>query len=113
LGKLSSHHVTNGYYVIDCISLGGLSHKLGFHFHPSVEGRLAEFEFFGSSYPHGDASFEAFQRHLEMTFGQPTVTSRGTEGFPSYCWQLGDVEVIHVVQEHFGPAEYVRIRRAP
>ena len=28
------HHVTTGYYVIDCTSLPGLQHALGFHFHP-------------------------------------------------------------------------------
>lgn len=33
-------HVTHGYYTLSCVSLGGLSHELGFHFYPRQGGEL-------------------------------------------------------------------------
>jgi hypothetical protein len=104
IGQL--RRVTNGYYVTRCTSLGGLLHDLGFHFTPSVNGTLAEFELFGN-----EVSYEEFQSHLEGTFGPPTDTSPGTEGVPSHVWRIKDVQIAHRVQEHFGPAEYLRIER--
>jgi hypothetical protein len=43
---ITPRHVTTGYYVIDCTSLGGLHHVLGFHFRPRENGELRELEFF-------------------------------------------------------------------
>lgn len=104
--------VTDGYFVGSCKTLGGLSHKLGFHFAPRTNGTLAEFEFFDNGHPDLKSSYQAFQPHLEITFGTPTLTSAGTEGFDSHVWLLPGGKVSHSVQEHFGPAEYVRIERS-
>jgi hypothetical protein len=110
-GKLHLRPVTHGYFTAHCTSLQGLSHELGFHFYPRNNGKLVEFEFFRSSYPDLGASYQEFQRHLEATFGQPTITVSGSEGYPSHTWRFPGAEVVHLVQEHFGPAEYVRIKK--
>jgi hypothetical protein len=102
--------VTDAYFTTHCTSLSGLSHELGFHFYPRHDGRLAEFEFFRNACPDLATSYQAFQRHLEKTFGLPTLTSPGSEGYLSHTWTLPGVEIVHFVQEHFGPAECVRIR---
>ena len=104
-------HITHGYYTTSCTSLGGLSHELGFHFHPRPGGVLIELEFFRTSYDDEAASYVQFQRHLEATFGNPTVSSPGTVGFPSHTWRLHGAEVLHCVFERFGPEEHVRIRK--
>lgn len=104
--------VTQGYFTTHCISIKGLSHELGFHFYPRVNGRLVELEFFCSPYSELAASYKEFQCHLEQTFGPPTTTVPGSEGYPSHTWLPTGAEVVHYVQEHFGPAEYVRIRRS-
>jgi len=106
-------HVTHGYFTTTCTSLNGLSHELGFHFYPRGEGVLIEFESFRRSYPDQAASFQEFQRHLEMTFGQPTTTTPGTEGFPSHTWQLHGTQVVHFVYDRFGPEEHARIKKLP
>jgi len=103
--------VTHGYFTTHCTSLEGLSHELGFHFRPRKNGRLVEFEFFRSSYSDLAASYQEFQRHLEATFGQPTITVPGSEGYLSHTWRSPGAEVVHYVEEHFGPAEYIRIKR--
>jgi hypothetical protein len=77
--------VTDGYFVTHCESLGGLSHMLGFHFTPRVDGALLEFELFGTEYPDLETSYRVFQHHLEMTFGPATTTSAGTEGLIRMC----------------------------
>jgi hypothetical protein len=43
---ITPRHVTAAYYVIDCTSLGGLHHALGFHFRQRENGELRELEFF-------------------------------------------------------------------
>jgi hypothetical protein len=108
-GLSALRRVTDGYYVIPCYSLGGLRHKLGFHFDPRVGGRLVELEFF-EAYSQ-EPSFQAFQRHLEATFGPPTQTAPGTEGFLSHFWRVPGAEISHYVRDHFGPEENVRIKR--
>jgi hypothetical protein len=105
------HRVTDGYFVSRCTSLCGLTHKVGFHFAPRLNGSLVEFELFGNGYAYPEASYQEFQSHLVTTFGAPTVTSQGTEGFPSHMWRIKNVQIIHEVREHFGPAEYVRITK--
>jgi hypothetical protein len=101
--------VKHGYFTTHCTSLRGLSHELGFHFRE--KGRLVELEFFSSSYSNLAESYQGFQRHLEATFGQPTITEPGSEGYPSHTWRFPGAEVVHYVQEHFGPAENVRITK--
>ena len=58
------YHVTAGYYVIDCTSLSGLRHALGFHFRPSEDEKLRELEFFRRRYSDLAESYNEFQRHL-------------------------------------------------
>jgi len=106
------NHVTTGYYVIDCTSLSGLHHALGFHFRPREHGALRELEFFRRAYPDQAASFAEFQDHLEATFGPPSRRSDGTEGFPNFGWQIGSAWIKHYVFDRFGPEEHVRIGRS-
>jgi len=106
-------HITDGYYTTSCISLSGLSHELGFHFNPRVGGVLVEYEFFRRSYPDQAASYAEFQRHLEATFGSPTISSAGSEGFPTQVWRIDDAEIAHYVFDRFGPEEHVMIRKKP
>jgi hypothetical protein len=56
-----------------------------------------------------DDSFTLFQNHLESKFGKATSVGSGTEGFPDYRWQITTVMIEHIVREHFGPAERLRI----
>jgi hypothetical protein len=44
-------------------------------------GILGELRFFISSQPNLETSYGVFQRPLEGTFGLPTLTSPGSEGF--------------------------------
>ena len=111
LGDHGLKHVTQGYYTLSCVSLGGLSHKLGFHFYPRTGGRLNELEFFRSSYENQKASFDEFQTHFEMSFGKPTNEKPGGEGFPSYAWNLHGAQIVHYVMDRFGPEEHMRIRK--
>jgi hypothetical protein len=112
---IAPDHVTSGYYVIDCVSLSGLCHALGFHFHKPQGGTLRELEFFRRAYPaYPDltASFEEFQEHLVTTFGPPDAESPGDEGFPRYGWRVGATIVRHYVFDRFGPEEHVRITQS-
>ena len=102
-------HVTSGYYTLECKSLGGLEHVLGFHFRPRPDGHLGELEFFRPSYLDLKASFEEFQRHLEGTFGPPDRQQPGDEGLPHYTWVVGSAQITHHVLYRFGPEEHVRI----
>jgi len=107
------HHVTKGYYTTSCISLEGLIHELGFHFEPRVGGGLVELEFFRKSYPNLEHSYQEFQQHFELLFGQPTKTQPGSEGFPIQQWWLKDVSIIHCIFDRFGPEEHMKIRKSP
>ncbi len=115
--------VGEGYYVTSCVSLNGLSHELGFHFTPRfpwtlhIRGRLEWLEFFrrhdNTKVYMNDLreSFETFQKHLELTFGPPSKSSPGSEGFPIHEWCLGSVEVGHSIYERFTLNEAVMIRK--
>jgi hypothetical protein len=109
LVPLAPHHVTTGYYVIDCTSLSGLSHALGFHFRPREDGKLRTLEFFRRSYLDMHRSFDEFQRHLEETFGPPASESDPYEGMPHYTWKVGKATIRHYVFDRFGPEEHVDI----
>jgi hypothetical protein len=104
-------HVTDGYYVIECTSLAGLRHMLGFHFQPRTNGKLVELEFFRRAYPDLRASFDDFESHLEATFGPPDTSVPGDQGLPNYTWRRGAASVRHLVFDRFGPEEHVRIAR--
>jgi hypothetical protein len=109
LSAAQPRHVTAGYYTIECVSLGGLRHKLGFHFEPRVNGRLVELEFFRNenNYPGLASSFKEFQEHLEATFGTPTSKDASMSMF---TWSWRNTALKHFIQERFGPEEYVRLR---
>jgi hypothetical protein len=108
---LPLRRVTHGYFTIPCLSLGGLSHELGFHFYPRGGGILTELEFFRTPAPDLAASYEKFQQHLEATFGPPALTAPGSEGFLSHTWRLPGADVVHFVLNRFGPEEHVRIKK--
>jgi len=112
---LQLRRVTHGYFTTHCTSLSGLSHELGFHFYPrhTGNGKLLEFEFFCMSVADLAASYDEFQCHLEQTFGPPALTGQGSEGYPSHSWIVPGAEIVHFVQERFGPEEHVRIRKIP
>ncbi|KRE23290.1 hypothetical protein [Paenibacillus sp. Soil522] len=112
LVKLFANHkhdikiVTNGYYTIECTSLNGLIHRLGFHFQPRESDYLKMLEFFRSSYPDLNESFKEFQQHFENSFGPPTKSfPRNSEGYPSYEWNLGkwrqQITIRHYVFDRF------------
>jgi hypothetical protein len=100
--------VKHGYFITHCTALSGLSVALGFLFYPQG---LVELRFSCSSCPDLDTSYDVFQRHLEETFGPPTLTSPGSEGYLSHTWVFHRAVIRHYVSEHFGPAEHVIIQR--
>jgi hypothetical protein len=103
--------VKDGYFFIRCTALCGLSHNVGFRFIPRINGSLVAFELAGNGCGSLEDSYREFQNHLETTFGRPTDTSLGAEGFPTNIWHIEDIQIIHAVQEHFGPAEQLRITK--
>lgn len=105
--------VKTNYIVTQCVSLKGLSHKLGFHFDLRPGCGVWYFELFDSGCQDNALSFLTFQKHLQATFGEPTNTAHGEDGFPSYTWQRNGCVVLHCVQERFGPVEIVRIEKSP
>lgn len=85
---------------------------LGFHFKPRWHGRLKELEFFRDPSWTLAASYPDFQGHFEDVFGRPTRSQNGSEGFPSYWWELPEATIYHQVTMRFGPEEHMRIRRS-
>lgn len=112
LGEHGLKQVTHGYYTLSCVSLGGLSHQLGFHFHPRHHGTLNELEFFRRSYEDLKASFDEFQKHFEQFFGKPSIELSKTDGFPGFTWSLNGVQIVHYVIDRFGSEEHMRIMKA-
>jgi len=111
LGGDGLHNVTRGYYTAPCVSVGGLSCTLGFHFRPPVDGRLVELEFFRRfAMPLAD-SYADFQKHFESVFGTPTKTEDGSDGFPSHTWLVHGARIVHYVFDRFGPEEHMRIQK--
>jgi len=106
--RLHLRHMKHSYYTTRCTSLAGLSLHLMFVFYPMG---LGELRFGGNSCPDLDTSYDVFQRHLEETFGPPTLTTPGSEGYLDHTWVFHGAEVRHYVSEHFGPAEYVIIQK--
>jgi len=104
----SLKHVTEKYYTTSCTSLNGLNCMLGFHF--QLDGELNELEFFRTDYSDPQKSFDEFQKYFVGSFGNPTKTSKGNEGFNNYEWNLGKVQIVHFVYDRFGPEEHMRIK---
>jgi hypothetical protein len=110
-------HVTAGYYTMTCQSMGGLTHRLGFHFAPRESGRLAYFEFFQDGSKGLRESFDAFQRRLVVTFGKPTSFGRpydddsGEPALPTCRWEIAGTEILHYVMDRFGPEEHLTMRK--
>ena len=104
-------HVTIGYYTINCTSLDSLNCMIGFHFDPRLNGRLNELEFFRMNYDNQQKSFEEFQNAFTNSFGQPSSTTKGNEGFNNYVWRLNNVQIVHFVFDRFGPEEHMRIKK--
>jgi hypothetical protein len=109
---LDLKQVNNNYIVTQCVSLKGLSHKLGCHFDLRPGLGIWYFELFDNGCQDYASSFLTFQKHLEATFGKPTTAVPGDERFPSYTWQRNGCVVLHRVQERFGPTEIVQIERS-
>ncbi len=107
--------ITDGYFAIECTSLGGLNHMLGFHFEPKVCGQLIELEFFRKRQPNLpdiSVSFQEFQQHLESAFGSP-ATKRKNGAYDVFGWVFGNITITHLIQDRFEPEEHVRIKYFP
>jgi hypothetical protein len=108
----SAREVTRGYITTRGVCLTGLLCDIGFHFEPRIDGRMREVELFHSfGYDDLAASYASFQQHLEATFGPPTSTEPGDEGFLNCVWHSQGATIRHFVFDRFGPEEHVRIRR--
>lgn len=104
-------HVTSGYYTASCTSLDNLKCMIGFHFEPRSKGQLNELEFFRNEYQDQQKSFDDFQRCFTQSFGEPTIATRGYEGFNNYEWRLDNIQIVHFVFDRFGPEEHMRIKK--
>lgn len=107
--------VTRNYYTLECTSLDGLNHMLGFHFQTSegkFEYKLNLLEFFRLSYPDYEKSFEEFQRYFANRFGKASKEHAGNaEGFLGYEWRIGDIQIHHYIMERFGLEEKLLIMK--
>jgi hypothetical protein len=110
-GRSGLAEVTRGYYVATCKALGGLEVRIGFHFDAGVKGRLREIELFGRFAKPLPESFAEFQSHLEQTFGAPTSSEPGSDGFAQHFWRQRCADVRHYVFDRFGLEEHVRITK--
>jgi hypothetical protein len=107
----SLRRVTKGQFSLSCISLGGLSHELSFHFKPRIDGSLKELEFYLKSARSLTQTFKRLQSHVEAIFGPPTITNHVRRSFPeySYIWNLKGVRIEHHVRERIWDTDVVRI----
>ena len=101
--------ITPDYYVLSCTSLSGLAHHLGFHFDRDCGTSKYWLELFRPNRAVIKESYAESQRHLEETFGPPTMIQAGEEGFPYHQWQAGLYRVTHKVYERFGLSESITI----
>jgi hypothetical protein len=104
----SLRHVTDGYYVTSCVSLGGRRHMLGFHLRPDHGGRLIWLEFYRDDAPLSQ-TYPDWQRRLEALLGKPHRTTPADCGYSRHEWALDPVTVTHTVVDRFGPEEHVHI----
>jgi hypothetical protein len=105
--------VTNGYFTTSCISLGGLHHRLGFHFEPQKSNTLKKIEFFRDDYSDLEFSFNEFQKFFENQFGYPSKSyPKSQEGFYSYEWIIKNkIKIYHFIFDRFGLEERLYIER--
>lgn len=109
-GKL--HKVVDGYYCGVCVSLCGLSHQIGFHFHKVNTNQICEIEIFGNGQRKDKMSYDLFQKHLEKKFGPPHETEILKDiTYPKYKWIYGDTRIIHRMDYRFMSEEKVLIRK--
>jgi hypothetical protein len=103
--------VSNGHYTLSCVSLNGLHHELGFHFHPRANGVLMEMEFYLKSPRSLTQSFKMLQRHFEAAFGAPTAARCVRRSYPenSYTWESKGARIEHAVRERIWDADKVRV----
>jgi hypothetical protein len=106
--RLHLRHMRHNFYTTRCTSLSGLLVDVMFVFYPQWLGQL---RFSITFRPNLENSYDVFQRDLEETFGPPTLTTPGSEGYLDQTWVFHGAEIRHYVSEHFGPAEYVIIQR--
>ncbi len=106
-------HITEGYDTIKCSLFNGLNCIVGFHFDSRLNGHISEFEFFRSNYDDQQGSFDEFQKYFVQTFGMPTITTPGYEGFNNHEWIFDNIKIIHLVYDRFGPEEHMRIKYMP
>jgi hypothetical protein len=111
-GRDGLEEVTRGYFVATCKALGALDLRIGFHFDPGERGKLREIELFGRFAKPLPESFAEFQTHLEQTFGPPTSSEPGADGFAHHVWRMRGAEVRHHVFDRFGLEEHVRITKS-
>ena len=106
--------VTSNYYTIECTSLGGLNHMLGFHFELKKGSNLCHLkllEFFRKAYPDYEESFIEFQKYFTNKFGNPTREYPiNAEGFPAYEWSISYIQIHHYIMDRFGLEERLFIK---
>ena len=112
LSPATPRRVRSGYYWMECVSLRGLRHMIGFHFRPLVSGKLGQLEFSRAAYPDLKASYDEFQSHLVACFGEPHHSSLSDSGFDDCLWIFGRVRLSHVVFDRFGLEERVSLECA-
>lgn len=113
LPGIALQRITHFDHVLPVTVLGGLQCLLALRF-AGPQGGLSALELFRASNRRRRAGFAEFQRHLEASFGPPTCTQPGLEGFPTHRWQLpGPVEIEHYAVDRFGPEAHACIRRMP
>lgn len=101
--------INRDYYVLSCTSLCGLSHELEIRYDSCYGFSKYLLGFSSKEYSDQNQRYEGFQNHLEATFGPPTRTEPGEEGFPSHHWEIEEYEVSHVVYMHHDLQECVVI----
>jgi hypothetical protein len=106
LRKLSRDH-----YQLSCTALGGLTIELGFHFELICGSARYTLQIWRKCQVDVEADYYELQRHLESTFGFPTRTEPGSEGYPTHYWNQGDFTVKHWLWEHFDLLDCVGICR--
>ena len=105
--KIEKH---NGvYYTTGCTSLMGLKHNLSIHFQPQNNGRLAEFRFTPDTEMSFESSYNIFQKHFELVFGEPTKSRIDSTGFKYHEWKISDILIWHCIIDRFGLEEQMII----
>lgn len=102
--------VAKSYYTTPCKTLTGHEFELGFHFSSENKIGLTELEFFRTNYSDLKESYDEFQKYFENTFGKPSESNMGSQGYVSHVWHIGKVEIVHFVFERFVLNEWMRIK---